>query len=160
MPRKKTPTTPAIRLLREQGIEYSEHSFKYEPHGGTSLGAKALGVDEHLLIKTLIFEDDNKRPLIVLMHGDQQVSTRQLARYLKVKSITPCTPQTATKHSGYQVGGTSPFGMRRSLPIYIQRSILELPYIYINGGRRGFLVNISTQDLQALLQAPLVEVAI
>ena len=152
MTRKKLPVTPAIRMLRDHSVAYVENVFPYEPHGGTALCAKALGVDEYMIIKTLVFEDDNRRPLVVLMHGDKQVSTRQLARYLNVKSITPCTPQTATKHSGYQVGGTSPFGMRRSMPVYMQVSILELPYIYINGGRRGFLVKIASSDLQQVLQ--------
>jgi len=160
MPRKKMPVTAAVRTLREHRVEYTEHTFVYEPHGGTALGATALGVDEHTIIKTLIFEDDCKRPLVVLMHGDKQVSTRQLARCLNVKSITPCTPQIATKHSGYQVGGTSPFGMRRSLPVYMQTSILELPHIYINAGRRGFLVKLRTADLQRVLQVSLVDVAV
>ena len=156
----KTPVTPAIRMLRAHGVEYSEYIFAYKPHGGTALGALALGVDEHSVIKTLIMEDDNKRPLVVLMHGDKQVSTRQLARQLNVKSITPCAPKIATKHSGYQVGGTSPFGMRQTMPVYMQVSILELPYIYINGGRRGFLVKLAPKDLQSMLKTTLVDVAI
>lgn len=162
--RKKLPVTPAVRVLRDHAVKYVENVFTYEPHGGTALCAKALDVDEYMIIKTLIFEDDNRRPLVVLMHGDKQVSTRQLARSLNVKSVTPCTPQTATKHSGYQVGGTSPFGMRRSMPVYMQVSILELPYIYINGGRRGFLVKMASSDLQRVLQQvlqlSLVDVAI
>ena len=160
MTRKKLPVTSAIRVLRENAIEFTEHIFAYAPRGGTALGAKALGVDEHIIIKTLILEDDNKRPLVVLMHGDKQVSTRQLARHLKVKSITPCPPQTATKHSGYQVGGTSPFGMRQALPVYMQVSILELPCIYINGGRRGFLVKLASADMQRILHPSIVDVAI
>ena len=156
----KAPVTPAIRELRKFQIEYSEHLYEYAPQGGTALGAHSLSVDEHAVIKTLVMENNNKRSLVVLMHGDKQVSTRQLARQLNVKSITPCAPKIATKYSGYQVGGTSPFGMRQTMPVYMQVSILELPWIYINGGRRGLLVRLSPKDLQKVLKPIVVNVAI
>src|SRR5512144_1966830 len=126
----------AIRALRAAGVEFEPHLYAWEAHGGTAASAEALGVDEHAVIKTLIFEDDQKRPLCILMHGDREVSAKNLARAIGAKSTAPCKPEVADRHSGYQVGGTSPFGLRRAMPIYMERSIVELPKIYINGGAR------------------------
>jgi Cys-tRNA(Pro) deacylase len=133
------PVTPVIRFLRENRVDFIECPYKYEEEGGTEVAARALSVDEHQVIKTLVMEDDQKKPLIVLMHGDRQVSTKALARVIGVKSVIPCIPETVLKHTGYQVGGISPFGIRKSLPIYIEESILSLPKIFINAGRRGLL---------------------
>lgn len=157
---EKFPVTPAIRLLRQHKAMFSEHLYAYEDKGGTAVSSRELGVDEHCVIKTLVMEDERHQPLVVLMHGDCEVSTKNLARFLNVKAITPCTPQVADKHSGYQVGGTSPFGTKRAMPVYMERSILALERIYINGGKRGFLVGICPQDVAAILQPTLVEVAI
>ena len=159
MAKEKIPVTPAIRLLRQHGAAFTPRLYSYEERGGTAVSARELGVDEHRVVKTLIMEDEAKKPLIVLMHGDRQVSTRELARVLGVKSVAPCPPQRADRHSGYQVGGTSPFATRRPMPVYIEQSILELPVIYINGGKRGFLVEMDPRDVQRLLQATLVQVA-
>lgn len=156
----KAPVTQAIRVLREHQVEYSEHLYKYEEHGGTRVSARELGVDEHATVKTLIMEDDRKQPLIVLMHGDCEVSTRNLARQVGAKHIEPCEPKTADRHSGYQVGGTSPFGTRHPMPVYLQASIAELPVIYINGGKRGFLVGIKPADLIRVLKPVMVDVAV
>lgn len=156
----KAPVTQAIRVLREHRVEYSEHLYKYEEHGGTRVSARELGVDEHATVKTLIMEDDRKQPLIVLMHGDCEVSTRNLARQVGAKHIEPCEPKTADRHSGYQVGGTSPFGTRHPMPVYMQASIAELPVIYINGGKRGFLVGIKPADLVRVLKPVMVDVAV
>lgn len=157
---KKQPVTPAIRQLRMLGIAFTEHRFEYREEGGAAAqGARALGVDEYCVVKTLIMEDEHRTPLIVLMHGNRQVSTRQLARCIGVKSIAPCNPVTACRHSGYMIGGTSPFGVRRTMPVFIQGSILELPLIYINGGRRGLLLAMDPGDVQRALQATPVEVA-
>src|SRR5512143_3212445 len=142
MSKEKMPVTAAIRVLRAAGAAYTEHPYDYEEKGGTSVSARELGVDEHAVVKTLVMEDDRKRPLIVLMHGDMQVSTRELARVIGVRSISPCAPDDAHRHTGYLVGGTSPFGTRRALPVYMEETILLLPKIYINGGRRGYLVGI------------------
>ena len=150
----------AIRALRAGGVVFEPHVYAWEAHGGTSASAEALGVNEHAVIKTLIFEDDRKQPLCVLMHGDHEVSSKQLARVVGVKTVGPCAPEVADRHSGYQVGGTSPFGLRRAMPIYMQRTILELPSIYINGGARGFLVAIDPREAQRLLRPTLVDVAI
>lgn len=139
--------TAAIRALEAAGCDFEPAEYKYVEKGGTRASSQALGVDEHVVIKTLIFEDEKKRPIIALMHGDHQVSTKSLARHIGTKSITACTPATAQKHSGYQVGGTSPFGTRNVMPIYMQASIAELSKIYINAGKRGFLVRISAADL-------------
>jgi Cys-tRNA(Pro) deacylase len=136
-----------------------ERPYKYEEEGGTEIAARALGVDEHQVIKTLVMEDDQKKPLIVLMHGDRQVSTKALARMIGVKSVIPCAPETALKHTGYRVGGISPFGIRKSLPIYVEESILSLPKIFINAGRRGMLCEISPTDLVRILKPILVRVA-
>jgi len=154
------PVTPAIRILKQAGIVFTNHSYDYEEHGGTATSSTALGVDEHCVIKTLIFEDDLKNPFIVLMHGDREVSTKNLSRFLKVKSVCPSAPAVAQKHSGYFVGGTSPFGTRRKLPVYMEKTILELDRIYINGGHRGYLVGLTPGDLVAILQPVLVEVGI
>lgn len=153
------PVTMAIRVLRKHAVPFEPRLYDWEPRGGTRASAKALGVDEHAVIKTLIFEDERRRPLCVLMHGDKEVSAKNLARQLGVKSVAPCAPEVADKHSGYQVGGTSPFGLRRPLPIYLQRTILELPRIWINGGARGFLVEIAPDDLVRVLAPTLVDAA-
>ena len=158
--KNKSFVTAAVRVLREHDMQFGEFVFPYEERGGTALGAESLQVAEHMLIKTLIMEDHHKRPLIVLMHGDRRVSTKQLARLLNVKSISPCDPCVANKHSGYLVGGTSPFGTRRATPIYMETSILELPEIYINGGRRGYLLKMSSYDMRKVLQPTLVSVAV
>ena len=142
--------TPATVFLKANGIAYSEHEYEYVEHGGTEVSASSLGVDEHQVVKTLVMQDESAKPLIVLMHGDKQVSTKNLARQAGRKRIEPCKPEVAQRHSGYQVGGTSPFGTKKKLPIYLERSILELPKIYINGGRRGFLVCIDSRDLTRL----------
>jgi Cys-tRNA(Pro) deacylase len=135
--------TPATRWLRERRIAFSEHPYAYEEHGGTEVSARELGVDEHAVVKTLVMEDESATPLIVLMHGDCKVSTKALAREVSVKRIAPCKPEVAQRHSGYQVGGTSPFGTRKSMRVFVERSVLDLPLIYINGGRRGYLVGLS-----------------
>ena len=160
MAREKMPVTAAIRVLRSSGAAYTEHPYDYEEKGGTSVSARELGVDEHCVVKTLVMEDDRKRPLIVLMHGDCEVSTKELARIIGVKSIAPCQPDTAHRHSGYIVGGISPFGTRHPMPIYMEGTILDLPKIYINGGRRGFLVGISPSDVVRILSPTSVRVAI
>jgi Cys-tRNA(Pro) deacylase len=160
MPTTKYPTTPAISLLRENGVEFQPHVFKYEERGGTSVSSRELGVSEHIVIKTLIMQNDTKEPLIVLMHGDKQVSTKALARTLGVKSISPCKPEEANRHSGYQVGGTSPFGTRKKMPIYIQKTILDLKEIYINGGGKGFLVSLDPAEVMRVLNPTVVDVAI
>lgn len=152
MSKTKPPITAAIRFLRQHHISYEVHPYKYEAGGGTALFAKQLDVDEHQVIKTLIMEDDKKQPLIVLMHGDREVSTKALARQIGVKSVQPCAPVMADKHSGYQVGGTSPFGTRRKMPVYCEATILELPKIFINGGKRGFIISIDPQDLAKVFQ--------
>ena len=139
--------TPATRWLRERHVAFSEHPYPYEEHGGTAVSARELGVDEHAVVKTLVMEDDAAAPLIVLMHGDCKVSTKALAREVGVKRIAPCKPEVAQRHSGYQVGGTSPFGVRKAMRTYVESSVLGLPLIYINGGRRGYLVGIAPQVL-------------
>ena len=152
--------TPATRGLQAHGIQFSGHLYPYEDRGGTAHSAHCLGVDEHQIIKTLIMEDERRQPLIVLMHGDRQVSTRELARLLGVKTIAPCDPAVASKHSGYLVGGTSPLGVRKAMPVYLEASILDLPLIYLNGGKRGFLISLLPVEVQRLLQPTLVNVAI
>ena len=154
------PVTMAIRVLRQHGVEFTPHLYTWEPHGGTLASAAHLGVDEHQVIKTLIFEDDAKKPLCILMHGDCEVSARNLARHIGAKSVAPCQPAVADRHSGYQVGGTSPFGLRRAMPVYCEKTIAALERIYINGGARGFLVGISPGELTRVLAPALVEVAI
>jgi Cys-tRNA(Pro) deacylase len=151
--------TPATEVLRSHAIDYSEHHYEYVEHGGAGRGAEELGVPPAQVVKTLVMQDEAGRPLIVLMHGDRKVSTKSLARQAGRKSIEPCKPQAAERHSGYHVGGTSPFGTRKPLPLYMERSILELPEIYINGGRRGFLVRLKTADLVRVLSPQLVDAA-
>jgi Cys-tRNA(Pro) deacylase len=146
--------------LRKHGIAFSEHPYPYEDKGGTSVSARELGVDEHAVIKTLVMQNERAKPLIVLMHGDCTVSTKNLARQIGCKSVAPCNPETAQRHSGYQIGGTSPFGTKKSMPIYVEKEILSLPLIYINGGRRGFLVGIDPAALTSALQAIEVECAL
>ena len=147
--------TPATVWLRQHGVPYTGHAYDYQPHGGALQGAAALELSAHAVIKTLVMQDEHARPLIVLIHGDRKVSTRQLARQIGVKTVQPCEPAVAERHSGYQVGGTSPFGTRRAMPVYVEQSILELPQIAINGGRRGFIVQINPQAcVQALGARP------
>lgn len=154
------PVTPAVRLLRERKIEFEPHLYAYEERGGTRHSAEALGVDEHAVVKTLVMETDARRALVILMHGDREVSTKQLARAIGARSVQPCDPATAQKHTGYLVGGTSPFGTRATMPVYVERTIFELRKIYINGGKRGFLISIDPQVLRALLPVAEVEAAI
>jgi Cys-tRNA(Pro) deacylase len=154
------PVTMAVRVLRQLAVEFTPHLYVYEPRGGTRVSAAQLGVDEHCVVKTLIFEDEVKKPLCILMHGDREVSAKNLARQIHSKHVEPCTPEVADRHSGYQVGGTSPFGLRRAMPIYCQASITALPRIYINGGARGFLVGLAPAELVRVLQPTLVDVAI
>jgi Cys-tRNA(Pro) deacylase len=160
MPKEKFPITAAVRFLRQEKAEFGDHLYEYEERGGTAVAARGLGFDEHLMIKTLIMEDEHKNPLIVLMHGDMEVSTKELARFLGVKTVTPCLPEIAHKHSGYLVGGTSPFATRRVMPVYMEETILELPRIYINGGKRGYLVSMNAKELIRLLNPTLVKVGI
>jgi Cys-tRNA(Pro) deacylase len=160
MAKDKHPVTMAVRALRAANVSFEPYVYAWQPHGGTRASSEALGVDEHTVIKTLIMEDDRRQPLCVLMHGDREVSTKNLARQLGVKSIAPCPPEVADRHSGYQVGGTSPFGLRRSMPVYLERSVLDLPRIYINGGARGFLVALDPKDLERVLSPTLVDVAV
>jgi len=152
--------TPATSFLKKHGVGYTEHVYAYEEHGGTAVSARELGVPEHNVVKTLVMEDETRRGLIVLMHGDRKVSTKNLARQIGVKKVEPCTPENANRHSGYLVGGTSPFGTRKKLPVYVEKSILALDRIYINGGRRGYLVGIDPGEFARLLDAKAVEVAL
>jgi Cys-tRNA(Pro) deacylase len=156
----KHPVTLAVRALRTQHVPFVPHLYDWEPRGGTRASAQHLGVDEHLVIKTLIFEDDRRQPLCVLMHGDREVSTKNLARFLGVKQVAPCAPEVADRHSGYQVGGTSPFGLKRAMPVYMERTIGELERLYINGGARGFLVEVAAADLVRVLAPTAVDVAV
>ena len=151
--------TPATQFLHAHGVRYTEHEYEYIERGGTAVSADSLGVAEHEVVKTLVMQDEEDEPLIVLMHGDRQVSTKELARQAGRKRIEPCKPDAAQRHTGYQVGGTSPFGTRKRLPIFMERSILELPTIYINGGRRGFLVRIASAELERVLEPTLVDAA-
>lgn len=152
--------TAAIAVLTKHGIPFDEHPYRYEEHGGTAVSSRELGIDEHAVVKTLVLEDDRKRPLIVLMHGDREVSLKNLARQAGAKTVTMCAPDVATRHTGYLVGGTSPFGTRKAMPVYLERTIVELPRIAINGGRRGLLVSLAPADLVRVLQPTLVDVAI
>lgn len=156
----KAPSTQATRFLKQAGIVVTEHLYAYEERGGTAVSARELGVPEHAVIKTLVMEDEASRPLIVLMHGDREVSTRELARQIGAKSVQPCKPDTAQKHSGYQVGGTSPFGTRKVMPIYVETSIFELERLWINGGSKGFLVGMAPADLERTLQPKRVKVGL
>ncbi|MGK5016646.1 Cys-tRNA(Pro) deacylase [Janthinobacterium sp. HLS12-2] len=152
--------TQATQLLRKHQVSFEEHPYPYEEHGGTSVSARELGVPEHAVIKTLVMQDEAARPMIVLMHGDCKVSTKNLARAIGCKSVEPCKPEVAQRHSGYLIGGTSPFGTRKAMPVYVEQSILALERIYINGGRRGFLVALAPQVLLDLLQAKPVQCAL
>ena len=152
--------TPATAFLKAHKVEYTEHEYDYVEHGGTGVSASSLGVDEHHVVKTLVMQDEAGKPLIVLMHGDRKVSTKNLARQAGVKKVEPCKPDAAQRHSGYQVGGTSPFGTKKRIPIYLESSVLELPKVYINGGRRGFLVGIAPDELVRTLSPQLVTVAL
>lgn len=152
--------TPAVHALRRHGLDFTEHEYRYELRGGTKVSSRELGVSEHHVVKTLVMEDEARQPLIILMHGDREVSTKQLARQIGRKTVKPCAPEVAERHTGYQVGGTSPFGTRKPLPIYVERSILALERIYLNGGRRGFLVQLDPKLAAAALDATLVDVAV
>lgn len=156
----KAPSTQATRRLKGLGIAFTEFLYRYEDHGGTAVAAQALGVAEHAIIKTLVMEDDKGIPFIILMHGDREVSLKELARQMGARSVKPCAPETATKHSGYLVGGTSPFGTRKAMPVFVERTILELPRLWINGGSRGFLLEMAPEDLAAALRPAAVSVAI
>lgn len=160
MSKEKSSITPAVRMLKTFNVQFTEHPYKYEERGGTEVSARELGVDEHTVVKTLIMEDDKKNPMVVLMHGDLVVSTKYLARLLDVKSVRPCTPDVAQKHSGYIVGGTSPFGTRKIMPVYMEETVLILPKIYINGGKRGYLVGIDPKELVRVVKPMLVKVGI
>ena len=157
---KHVSETPATQWLRSQGVVFTEHPYDYVDHGGTAESARQLGVDEHAVVKTLVMQDDKAQPLVVLMHGDRQVSTKNLARAIGVKSVEPCKPEVAQRHSGYLVGGTSPFGLRKAMPVFVEQSVLALPKIHINGGRRGFLVGIEPSALTARLGARSVHCAL
>ncbi|HPU20455.1 MAG TPA: Cys-tRNA(Pro) deacylase [Alicycliphilus sp.] len=152
--------TPATQLLRAQGVEFTEHPYDYVEHGGSAESARQLGLDEHMVVKTLVMQDQDARPLIVLMHGDRKVSTKNLARQIGAKHVQPCKPEVANRHSGYLVGGTSPFGTRKEMPVFIEESILQLPRIAINGGRRGYLLQLDPQVCVRLLQAKTVQCAL
>jgi Cys-tRNA(Pro) deacylase len=160
MSKEKFPVTQAIRFLRQAKVEFEEFLYEYEERGGTAVAARELGIDEHAAVKTLIMENENKQPVVVLMHGDMEVSTKELARFLGVKTIMPCLPEIAGKHSGYLVGGTTPFGTKRVMPVYIEESILELSKIYINGGKRGYLLGLDPKELIRLVEPTLVKVGI
>ena len=155
----KAPSTPAVRLLKDQRVPFTEHLYRYEDHGGTKVCAREFQVDEHGVIKTLIMEDENAKPLVVLMHGDLEVSTKALARQIGCKTVQICKPEVASRHSGYQVGGTSPFGTRKTMPVYMEKTILGLDRIFINGGSRGFLVALDPKDAAMVLNPILVEVS-
>ncbi len=160
MTKEKVPVTAAVRQLREEKVPFSDHLYRYEEKGGTAASSRELGLDEHAVIKTLVMEDERSKPLLVLMHGDLQVSTKELARLIGVKQVTPCSAETAQKQSGYLFGGTSPFGIRNQMPLYMEESILALPRIYINGGKRGYLVGMSPSELVRVLKPQMVLVGI
>jgi len=157
---KHISETPATQLLRKQGIAFGEHPYDYVDHGGTGESARQLNVPEHEVVKTLIMEDERAQPLVVLMHGDCSVSTKNLARQIGCKSVQPCKPEVAQRHSGYLVGGTSPFGTKKRMPVYVESSVLDLERIYINGGRRGYLISLAPQALTSLLDAKPVQCAL
>ncbi len=156
----KVSETPATQMLKKLAVAYTEHIYEYVEHGGTSVSSSALGVDEHHVVKTLIFEDDQRKPLCVLMHGDRKVSTKELARQIGVKRVAPCTPEDAHRHSGYQVGGCSPFGLRKPMPVYMEKSILDIAKIYINGGRRGYLLGMPPAEVVRVVSPKMVEAAL
>ena len=152
--------TPAVHVLRRHGVTFGEHPYRYQDRGGTRVSARELGIDEHIVVKTLVMQDDERAPFIVLMHGDREVSTRQLARQIGRRSVEPCAPAVAERHTGYLVGGTSPFGTRKPLPVVIERTILEIDRVYVNGGRRGLLVSLAPSEIVRVLGATSVDVAI
>jgi len=156
---KHVSETPATQMLRRAGVAFGEHPYEYVEHGGTGESARQLGVDEHRVVKTLVMEDEHARPLIVLMHGDRKVSTKNLARQIGAKRVEPCKPEVANRHSGYLVGGTSPFGTKKIMPVYVESTILELDEIWLNGGRRGYLVSLAPSVLTTLLDAKPVQCA-
>ena len=156
----KAPSTNATRLLKQAGVAYTEHLYRYEDHGGTAVSARELGVEEHAVVKTLVMEDEKGAPLIVLMHGDREVSTKDLARQIGAKAVHPCKPEVANRHSGYLVGGTSPLGTKKAMPVHAEASIFDLDRIYLNGGSRGFLVGLDPKDLERILALTRVRVAI
>lgn len=158
MAKDKIPTTPAIRMLKEYGVDFRPCPYKYEERGGTKVASRELGIDEHAAIKTIVMEDDRETPFIILMHGDKEISTKNMARILGSKTVIPCNPKTAQKHTGYLVGGTSPFGTKKKLPVYAEESILSLPKIYINAGKKGVLAEMSPEDLVKILNPTLVSV--
>lgn len=160
MKSEHAPETPATKFLRQHRIAHSSHLYDYEEHGGTRVSSRELNVDEHAVVKTLVMEDESAKPLIVLMHGDCKVSTKELARQIGCKRVEPCKPEVANRHSGFLVGGTSPFGTKKKMPVYIEKTILDLPLIYINGGRRGFLVGVHPHDLVRALAPKVVEAAL
>jgi Cys-tRNA(Pro) deacylase len=160
MTKEKFPTTPAVLALKTQKVDFTLHTYSYEERGGTKVSAKKLGVDEHSVIKTLVMEDETGKPLIILMHGDKEVSTKSLARVIGTKSVSPCKPEIAEKHTGYKVGGTSPFGTRKVLPVYMEKTIADLSEIFINAGSRGLLARIPITELVRILKPILVSVAI
>ncbi|WP_298621140.1 Cys-tRNA(Pro) deacylase [uncultured Zoogloea sp.] len=159
-PDQHAPETPATRFLRQHQIPFSTHLYAYENHGGTKVSSRELNVAEHAVVKTLVMENESRQPLIILMHGDRKVSTKELARQAGHKQISPCDPAVAQRHTGYMVGGTSPFGTRKAMPLFMERSILDLPLIYINGGKRGFLVGVHPHDILRILKPTIVTVAI
>ena len=154
------PETQATKFLKSHKVPFSVHLYAYEEHGGTKVSARELNVDEHAVVKTLVFEDENAKSLIVLMHGDRKVSTKELARQIPCKKVEPCKPEVANRHTGFLVGGTSPFGTKKAMPVYLEKTILDLPLIYINGGRRGFLVGIHPHDILRILNPKIVEAAL
>jgi Cys-tRNA(Pro) deacylase len=157
---KHVSETPATQCLSQHGIAFGRHPYDYVDHGGTAESAKQLQVPEHQVIKTLVMKDEKAKPLIILMHGDKKVSTKNLARQIQRKQIEPCTPEEAHRHTGYMVGGTSPFGTKKDLPVFVEQSVLALPLIYINGGKRGYLVSLLPQVLTTLLKATAVQCAL
>lgn len=160
MGKEKTPVTPAVRMLRSLKVEFTDHLYGYVEKGGTAVSSASLGVDEHAVIKTLVMENESGTALIVLMHGDLEVSTKELARIIGTKSVAPCVPETAHRHTGYLVGGTSPFGTRSEMPVYMEESILEIPKVFINGGSRGYLVGLDPKEITRVLSPILVRVGI
>ena len=160
MAKEKLPSTPAIRTLIENGVTFTLRPYKYEERGGTEVAARELGCDEHQTVKTLVMEDEHRKPLIILMHGDREVSTKNLARAIGTKTVAPCDPSTAQRHTGYMVGGTSPFGTRKAMPIYVEESILDLPQIFINAGHRGLLAEMDPAEVTLILDPKPVRVGI
>lgn len=160
MSREKFPSTPAILALKMQDADFTLHTYPYEERGGTKVSAHKLGVDEHTIIKTLVMEDETRKPLIILMHGDREVSTKSLARAIGVKSVSPCHPDVAERHTGYKVGGTSPFGTRKALPVYMEQTVADLPAVLINAGSRGLLARMAPAEMVRILNPVLVNVAI